>query len=149
VALSGEKARAGTRKGWSASRCRSFPVASSHTRICLSTPAEASSLPSGEQLRADGVGQHEVAGRQAQPIIVPEEIPVSRQADNRHRRRPEAPGNRRIPEKENDEIGLPAGGKARCDLLPRFTGLNHQVQSRLATEGEAAAGLPLGKQVLL
>ena len=79
------------------------------------------------RLHAGHIGQHEVASRQAVTIPVPQQVAVRRQADERHRRRPEAGGNAGVRQVKRDEIRPPAGGQPGKDGFPGLAGRNRHI----------------------
>ena len=94
-----------------------------------------------QRLDAGDVDEDQVAAPQGAAVVVPQQVPVRRQGDQRHRCRPQAVRHRRVIEVEGHEVGPPAGGQPGQYVVPGVGVADGQVSVTAGVEGEAAAGV--------
>jgi hypothetical protein len=94
----------------------------------------------GDRLDAGRVAEDVVAARQAEAVVVPQEVGVAGQPDQRHRGRPQSPGDGRVGQVQGQQVRLPAGGQGASHVVPGGGRSDGQVEVALGIEGQAAAG---------
>ena len=95
--------------------------------------------PSRQGLDPRGVGEDEVAAPQGAAVVMPKEVPVWREADQRRGRRPEAGRNGGVAEVKGDEVRSPAVGQTAADVVPGIDGRDGEVAIALCVEGDTKA----------
>jgi hypothetical protein len=68
-----------------------------------------------QHLNPRRVCQDQVTARQDQPVVVPQQVPVCRQADPRQRRLPQAGRDGRVRQVQRQEVRPPAIGQPGAD----------------------------------
>jgi hypothetical protein len=83
----------------------------------------------GQCVNAGLVGQNGIAKRQTLAILVPEQIPISGQADNGNGSGPQAVRNARVVQPQRDQVRPPSGRELGRHIVP----------TRLQTDSEIDA----------
>src|SRR2546421_4529156 len=87
------------------------------------------------------VGQNEIATAEDRTIMMPKQVPIGSQADNRNRREPQTCGDTCIGQVKDDEFQLPIGRQTCANCFPGISRRDVQVHIAGGVESPAITGL--------